>query len=109
MKNVINRAFMAKKKILFVLAAVCLFAASSWAQSCTYDTQDLTINFKRKPAGLLENGEFSVSATKKVHFSGGNLQYTISTGKWKIIKKPDIFHSIFMNTTAVHMTMISEK
>ena len=83
MKNVINRAFMAKKRILFVLAAVCLFAASSWAQ-CSYDTQDLTINFKRKPAGLLD-GNFSVSATKKVAFAGGNLQYTKSTGKWKIM------------------------
>ena len=30
MKNVINRAFMAKKRILFVLAAVGLFAASSF-------------------------------------------------------------------------------
>lgn len=35
--------------------------------------------------GLL-NGMFSVSATKQVHFSQGNLQYTKSTGVWSFME-----------------------
>lgn len=81
MKNVINRAFMAKKKILFVLAAVCLFAASSWAQSCTYDHTTGVIKIYKNDGSL--KGEFSVSATKKVKFSQGNLQYQASTDTWR--------------------------
>lgn len=73
------------KRIFFIGLAVVAFAATAFAQECVYPTDTVRINFKRKIPGLLENGEFSVSATKKVHFAGGNLQYTKSTGKWKIM------------------------
>ena len=77
MKNVINRAFMAKKRILFVLAAVGLFAASSWAQvdPCAPVTDTVTVTFKLDDGSL--TGNFTVNASgKKVAFSKGNLQYT---------------------------------
>lgn len=79
MKNVINRAFMAKKRILFVLAAVGLFAASSWAQvdPCAPVTDTVTVTFKLDDGSL--TGNFSVAYEggkyKKVAFSKGNLQY----------------------------------
>ena len=38
------------------------------------------------PEGALA-GEFSVSATKKVRFSKGNLQYQASTGTWRFAEK----------------------
>ena len=37
------------------------------------------------PDGAI-SGKFSVSATKKVYFSKGNLQYTKSTGKWSFME-----------------------
>lgn len=37
-----------------------------------------------RPAGALRVGEFSVSETKKVYFSAGNLQYNPDEVKWRI-------------------------
>lgn len=36
-----------------------------------------------QPSGGILSGEFSVSATTKVHFSQGNLQYQASTNTWR--------------------------
>lgn len=43
---------------------------------------DVTIYEQRIPEGAV-NGVFSVSETKKVYFSKGNLQYQASTRKWR--------------------------
>ena len=73
------------KKILLTLMAAALMPVFAMAQGCpTPTTATATVTLKRKIPGLLD-GNFSVSATKKVHFAGGNLMYTISTGKWKIM------------------------
>lgn len=73
------------KKILFVLMAAALMPVFAMAQGCpTPTTATATVTLKRKIPGLLD-GNFSVSATKKVAFAGGNLMYTKSTGKWKIM------------------------
>ena len=74
---------MKKSLLTFFFLAACAFGAM--AQGCPTPTSvEASVTFKRKIPGLLD-GEFSVSATKKVHFAGGNLQYTKSTGKWKIM------------------------
>lgn len=72
------------KKIFLTMIAVAAFAATSFAQ-CVYPTDNVTIKFKRKIPGALMNGEFSVSSSKKVYFSQGNLQYIGSavTPYWK--------------------------
>ena len=72
------------KKIFFTMIAVAACAVTVMAQ-CVYPTDNVTINFKRKIPGALMDGEFSVSATKKVYFSQGNLQYTISTDTWSFM------------------------
>ena len=45
------------------------------------------------------NGKFSVSATKKVYFSKGNLQYQASTGKWRFAEKQ--WHFVGGSSTGV--------
>lgn len=45
------------------------------------------------------NGKFSVSATKKVYFSKGNLQYQASTDKWRFAEQQ--WHFVGGNTTGV--------
>ena len=89
MKNIINRALVAKKKILFVLAAVMFCAASTSAQ-CSYNRTTGVIKIYKSDGSL--KGNFSVSATKKVKFAQGNLQYTRestevawSTGKFSFM------------------------
>ena len=73
------------KKILLTLMAAALMPVFAMAQGCpTPTTATATVTLKRKIPGLLD-GNFSVSATKKVAFAGGNLMYTKSTGKWKIM------------------------
>lgn len=72
-----------KKFILSIMAAV-LMPVLAMAQCPTPTTATATVTLKRKIPGLLD-GNFSVSATKKVAFAGGNLMYTKSTGKWKIM------------------------
>ena len=61
---------MRKTKLFSLVAAALLTATTAWAA--------VAVN------GKLPNA-FSVSATKVVYFSQGNLQYTKSTGKWKIM------------------------
>lgn len=53
------------------MAAALLTATTAWA--------DVNADDYKLP------GAFSVSSTKVVYFSQGNLQYTKSTGKWKIM------------------------
>ena len=45
------------------------------------------------------NGKFSVSATKKVYFSKGNLQYQASTDKWRFAEKQ--WHFVGGSSTGV--------
>ena len=56
-----------RKIFLFVAAVVC--AASTNAQ-------------EPLPSEVLQYGKFSVSSTKKVMFSKGNLQYQADPGSW---------------------------
>lgn len=52
------------------------------------------------PEGALP-GLFSVSATKKVHFSKGNLQYRASDGKWRFAENQyDVIRDKAGNTTS---------
>lgn len=79
------------KKIFFViLASLSCFSAASYAQ-CVYPEDNVKIKFRTPIEGEL-SGEFTVSATKKVAFSKGNLQYTRantsvdwSTGTWSFM------------------------
>lgn len=74
------------KKFILTLMAAAMMPVLAMAQGCpTPATATATVTLKRKIPGLLD-GNFSVSATKKVAFAGGNLQYTKSTGKWKIME-----------------------
>lgn len=91
MTNLINLAPVAKKKIFFVLLSMLLcWSAGIYAQ-CEYAEDRAAITFKQVIPGLLD-GEFSVSATKKVRFSGGNLMYVRehgaawSTGKFSFME-----------------------
>ena len=63
-----------KKTFLFILTAmvVCLFP------SCKESNTPADLGEDTPTA----NKEFSVSATKKVYFSQGNLQYQASTKTW---------------------------
>lgn len=64
------------KKIYLLAVALVAFAAASFAQ-CVYDQQTGTIKiWKPDP-------RFSVSASKQVYFSPGNLQYNSDTQKWQ--------------------------
>lgn len=76
------------KKILFSLLALTMSAVTAFAQCPTPTTATATVTLKRKIPGLLD-GNFTVGYVggkyKKVAFAGGNLQYTKSTGKWKIM------------------------
>ena len=62
---------MRKTKLFSLVAAALLTATTAWA--------DVNADDYKLP------GAFSVSPTKVVWFSQGNLQYTKSTGKWKIM------------------------
>lgn len=59
---------MRKTKLFSLVAAALLTATTAWA--------DVAVNGKLP-------GAFSVSATKVVYFSQGNLQYQGSTGSWR--------------------------
>ena len=63
------------KKFILTLMAAALMPVLAMAQCPTPATATATVTLKRKIPGLLD-GNFSVSATKKVAFSQGNLQYT---------------------------------
>ena len=55
-----------------------------------HDTVYITIHDTVCPNDILEgalSGEFSVSATKKVRFSKGNLQYQASTDTWRFAER----------------------
>ena len=46
-------------------------------------TDSISVVAPTQPSGGILSGEFSVSATTKVHFSQGNLQYQASTNTWR--------------------------
>lgn len=48
--------------------------------------QEVTIQTLDATYGLRLNGLFSISATKQVYFSGGNLQYQPSTSTWQFAR-----------------------
>lgn len=88
------------KKIILTLMAAALMPVLAMAQCPTPATATATVTLKRKIPGLLD-GDFSVSATKKVHFAGGNLMYTKSTGKWKIMEHQyDVVETLNQNVGA---------
>ncbi|MBP5563076.1 MAG: hypothetical protein J6X51_03480, partial [Bacteroidales bacterium] len=58
---------------------VCAFATNG--QGTSYGSEK-TFSYNPPPTGSI-NGIFSVSSSKKVYFSQGNLQYRASDGRWK--------------------------
>lgn len=74
-----------KKSLLTIIAAMVL-PMLAMAQGCPTPTSvEASVTFKRHIPGLLD-GNFTINASgDKVAFSQGNLQYTKSTGKWKIM------------------------
>lgn len=70
------------RKVFFTLAALMVCAASVMADCPTPATATATVTLKRLPSGAI-SGEFSVSSSKKVVFSQGNLQYQASTNTWR--------------------------
>lgn len=63
-----------------------VLAAPGYAvtRSATTDNQDGTYTWTYTVTPAI-NGKFSVSSTKQVYFSKGNLQYTKSTGTWSFM------------------------
>lgn len=79
------------KKTIILFLALTMSVASAIAQCATPTSAEATVTFKRKTPGSLSGG-FSVSASKIVQFSQGNLQYTRestsvawSTGKFSFM------------------------
>ena len=58
---------------------VCAFATNG--QGTSYGSEK-TFSYNPPPTGAI-NGIFSVSSSKKVYFSRGNLQYRASDGRWR--------------------------
>lgn len=72
---------------IFLFFASVFCAADAIAQEgCpTPSSATASVTFKRPVPGLL-TGNFTINASgNKVAFAGGNLKYTKSTGKWKIM------------------------
>ena len=82
------------RKIVFICLAMMTFAATAFAQDCDYDPQVGVIKIWKSTAPL--SGNFSVSSTKKVRFSPGNLQYNSDTQKWQFA---DYQYGYIGNTT----------
>ena len=61
---------------------VSIYITRSQYTSIVFGENDLNFHMPDPPEGALP-GYFSVSATKKVFFSQGNLQYQPSTGTWQ--------------------------
>ena len=74
MKNfhIINRALVAKKRFFTFFFALAASVGMTWA--------NVAVNGKLP-------GKFSVSATKVVCFSQGNLQYKASTNTWRFAEE----------------------
>ncbi len=73
-----NKTFMLKQLLLITLLGVSLLG---FAQANSVG-ENLDVTPIDKTGGKLP-GKFSVSATKKVQFAMGNLQYQASTKKWR--------------------------
>ena len=71
------------KKFILTLMAAALMPVLAMAQCPTPTTATATVTLKRVIPGLLD-GNFSVSDTKKVAFSQGNLQYNSDEQKWQL-------------------------
>lgn len=70
------------KKFFCMFSLLLLCAYSGRINAQTESTSSATITFFRTPSSLLP-GKFSVSATKKVSFARGNLQYLASRNLWR--------------------------
>lgn len=68
------------RKTFFTLCLLLVWSLAVVGQ--TESTSSATITFFRTPSSLLP-GKFSVSATKKVSFARGNLQYLASRNIWR--------------------------
>ena len=87
------------RKLLFSIFAVAL-PVFAMAQGCPPSSVTATVTLQFRAPGMLD-GEFSVSATKKVNFSQGNLQYRASDGKWQFAEHQwDYIGNAAGNTTA---------
>ncbi len=79
------------KFMTIALAATILAACGGKQSSATEGSEDQAKETKqdaskaKKQEGVLK-GVFSISASKKVHFSQGNLQYLPATKKWQLAK-----------------------
>ena len=67
--------------LVLVLLSITMFSCKKDGASTTDDPSNPVIP-NEEPSGILP-GLFSVSASKHVNFSKGNLQYQASTGKWR--------------------------
>ena len=87
------------KKFLCMLSLLLLCAYSGRINAQTESTSSATITFFRTPSSLLP-GKFSVSATKKVSFARGNLQYLASRNLWRFAEHQyDMIGNAKGNTT----------
>lgn len=87
------------KKFLCMLSLLFLCAYSGRINAQTESTSSATITFFRTPSSLLP-GKFSVSATKKVSFARGNLQYLASRNLWRFAEHQyDMIGNAEGNTT----------
>ena len=71
------------KRILFSILTLCCVAGYTWSQECPpAATSTTTISFRRNNPSIL-HGAFSVSGTKQVNFTKGNLQYNARYNSWR--------------------------
>ncbi len=108
MKNVVNRALAAKKQKLFLLAAlVIVFAA------CNNDEPVVNNYYIDDNPAVVQgqlSGKFSVSPTKKVSFSQGNLQYNAKQNVWRFATNQyDYVGNATMGTVKIGTTKCNNK
>ena len=73
------------KKIIFTILTICSTIGLVWADEPECPpaaTSTTTISFRRNNPSILP-GAFSVSSTKQVNFTKGNLQYNAAYNSWR--------------------------
>lgn len=71
------------KRILFSILTLFCVTGYAWSQECPpAATSTTTISFRRNNPSILP-GAFSVSSTKQVNFTKGNLQYNAAYNSWR--------------------------
>ena len=92
------------KKIIFTILTICSAIGLVWADEPVCPpaaTSTTTISFKRTLPSILP-GAFSVSATKQVYFTKGNLQYNPAFNSWRFAEHQyDVIGNAAGNTTGV--------